>query len=160
MTLGQQRRCALMNLLWGTAGMLKFLLVSSHTGWPGLAEHRVATESESWVLMVWSSLKMIFQAVACSQLVQAPSWCMATVQLQDSSSTSAQVSSWISGILSLEPSNTRLLGGYRTSLFNCHIVCQDVMSQPPFRLMDCAHHFLPVLTIMPARKTLMLKESL
>lgn len=62
--------------------------------------------------------------------------------------------------LSLEPSNTRLLGGYQTSLFNCHRVCQDAMSQPSFCLIDCARHFLLVLTIMPAGKTLMLNECL
>lgn len=62
--------------------------------------------------------------------------------------------------LSPEPSNTRLLGGYQTNLFNCHRVCQNAMSQPPFRLIDCARHFLLVLTIMPAGKTLMLIESL
>lgn len=62
--------------------------------------------------------------------------------------------------LSPEPSNTRLLGGYRTSLFNCYRVCQDAMSQPTFHPIDCACHFLLVLTLMPARKTLMLNESL
>lgn len=82
--------------------------------------------------------------------VQAPSWCMATVQLQDSS-TSAQISSWISCILS---PLSRVIPGYWVATGPA---CSPATDRPPDRL--CPP--LPSGSDYNAcRKTLMLNESL